>query len=700
MANGLQNMTPERRILLATVLCVTVSVVFTLFIAPPPKPRDQNMPQIPEVIGGEEGGLKPRAEDSAGAPPPAPERAASATSGAEVSSTSSLTSSSAPLAQVVPLPATREFTIDTPRARYVFSTQGASLRSCRLKDYPENDPPLELLESERNNAKPPEEIAFWQARVEELRARLEDRGDYRYKKGEPVPETAWVELVPRYADTAEFPLSLHFKPGLNDQALRYEIAGEDLTLAAGQTASVTFTAETASGLVFIKAFTFSGDKPEFEVSVQTRISGGAQALAESLGRHWVIEWPDGLAHLPFHYPGSQEENQLRILLNDSMQSPTTREWLRKQAVGAGEVREYRHLLEGRVGWIGIETRYFLATLIPQSPTVQGVFMTSGLLQRPAAVETRMGVGLIAPFSDLPQRFQVYVGPKVSHTLAKLGGGLDRLVYDSWFGSICLLVEWLLGIFYALIPSYGIAIVLLCVFSKIVLYPLTYKQAQTQMRMAELQPKIAELKEKYKDDTQKFSQEQMKLWKKHGVNPASGCLPMLAQLPIFIALYRTIQSSIDLRGAPFLWISDLSLPDMTLFLPVNVPFLGSVLNVLPIVMTAVSLWQMHEQKKMMPDPSQGQMMMFMTLFFFVILYHFSAGLVLYWLTNSVTQIIQQKIMEHLGHAATPAARLAALPGQSAVLTPSQDGDEPDIERPAAARPALQRARPGKRKTGKS
>ncbi|KXK32088.1 MAG: Membrane protein insertase YidC [Candidatus Hinthialibacteria bacterium OLB16] len=253
-------------------------------------------------------------------------------------------------------------------------------------------------------------------------------------------------------------------------------------------------------------------------------------------------------------------------------------------------------------------------MIPQGEASQGVYIAENIGQRPS-IDTRMGIGLVTPLTGQPSKFIVYAGPKLSDTLAKLGGGLDRVVYDSWFGSICLLVEWLLALFYSVIPSYGVAIILLCVFSKVALYPLTYKQAQTQMRMAALQPKIAELKEKFKDDSQKLSQEQMKLWKKHGVNPASGCLPMLAQLPIFIALYRTIQSSIDLRGAPFLWISDLSLPDMTFFLPANLPFLGNALNILPVLMTLISLWQMHEQKKMMPDPNQAQIMMFMTAFFF-------------------------------------------------------------------------------------
>jgi YidC/Oxa1 family membrane protein insertase len=197
----------------------------------------------------------------------------------------------------------------------------------------------------------------------------------------------------------------------------------------------------------------------------------------------------------------------------------------------------------------------------------------------------------------------------------------------------------------------------------------------QKKMGELQPKIAELKEKYKDDQQKQSQEMMKLWKKHGVNPMSGCLPMLAQLPIFIALYRTVQSSIDLRGASFLWIDDLSLPDMTFFLPFSLPYIGNAVNVLPFVMMAISFIQMQQQKKYMPDPSQAQVMTIMTLMFPFILYHFQSGLVLYWTANSLTQWIQQKAMEHMGHAA-PRGKLAAGASSN-----GDEEEEPEDEGPA-------------------
>lgn len=692
MANFLKNLSPERRILFATSLCVMLSVVFTLLMPPPAPSPEEQRPQITAPLPGQEASLSPKATDTAVIQSPTITQVAEAL----VAATPTVVKGGNPLDNLDPGLEVREVVIDTPSIRFKFSTRGACLTSMQLKEYTEIDPPVRLLEAQRDSAITPDIREFWQKRIEEVLQRQEQRGNQKIHKGDPVPESFWVELVPNYEDTDDFPLALLFGKDLSDGNLVYECDQNSQALDSGGMVQITFTAKTATGLTLRKTLAIHSDHPQFDVEVQVSAEDGLKAHHESIGEQFVLEWPDGLAHLPFHYPGAQEENHMRALLDDSMQSPTLRDWMHKQAIAAGQAEEFRYPLDGRIGWICIETRYFIATMIPQGENCRGVYMAEKIDRRPS-IDTRMGIGLISPLTDQPEKFVVYAGPKLSDTLASLGGGLDRVVYDSWFGSICLLVEWLLGVFYTVIPSYGVAIILLCIFSKMLLYPLTYKQAQTQMKMAELQPKIAELKEKFKDDAQKLSQEQMKLWKKHGVNPASGCLPMLAQLPIFIALYRTIQSSIDLRGAPFLWISDLSLPDMTFFLPTNLPFLGNALNILPVLMTLISLWQMHEQKKMMPDPNQAQIMMFMTVFFFFILYHFSSGLVLYWMTNSLTQMIQQKIMEHLGHAATPAARMATV-----AATDTGGSTEVDLVPRPDNRPNPSRkvVRSGRKKTGKS
>jgi YidC/Oxa1 family membrane protein insertase len=700
MAGFLDNLSHERRILIAAMLCIAFSFVFSSLFAPPPPPPESQGPESDrpaELLSDET--LEDREAETADVL----ERAgvpAAATAPPELTDVpDSAQRFEDPLHQTDP-PPVQEVVVDTPRARYVFSTAGATLRSCRLKDYAENDPPVELLEAERDAAFNPEVKSFWQARIEEVERRNDRIGNKRFRKGDTIPEEAWVELVPAYSDQQGFPLQLRFGAGATDQALVYQCDRSGaVEVSPGEELEIRFVATTDSGVSIVKRIAFSPEDPAFTLQIETSAHEGLPAVRKTIGEHWVLEWPDGLGHFPFQYKGSQEANWLYSMRDDSKEnSPTYRQWLLKQAPAGtlGETpQDYRHGLPGAyLDWINVETRYFIASFMPQKEPMSGVYIASDIRQR-HEFDTRVGIGVISETSEAPKTIRVYTGPKLTDVLADLAYGLDRVVYDSWFGAICLFVEWLLGVFYALIPSYGVAIVLLCILSKVLLYPLTYKQAQMQMKMAELQPKIKELQERFKDDKQKLSQEQMKLWKKHGVNPASGCLPMLAQLPIFIALYRTIQSSIDLRGAPFLWIDDLSLPDMSFFLPFSLPFIGVALNVLPLIMTAISVMQMQQQKQSMPDPAQAQMMTFMPVIFLFVLYNFSSGLVLYWTFNSLTQWAQQKVMEHLGHAHTPQDRARLSAGAESKAGPDDEGG-PD--RPRKKIPPQKKSKPKRRRAG--
>lgn len=164
------------------------------------------------------------------------------------------------------------------------------------------------------------------------------------------------------------------------------------------------------------------------------------------------------------------------------------------------------------------------------------------------------------------------------------------------------------------------------------------------RMQQLQPMINQLKEKYKHDKQRMGKEQMLLFKKYGANPMSGCLPMVLQLPVFFALFRTLQLSFEMRQAPFvLWINDLSRPDTLMTLPFTIPFIGNALNILPLVMTGASFVQMKTTPKApAADPqaqAQQKMMSFMPIMFAFILYNMPSGLTLYWTVSTVFSIIE-------------------------------------------------------------
>jgi YidC/Oxa1 family membrane protein insertase len=214
-------------------------------------------------------------------------------------------------------------------------------------------------------------------------------------------------------------------------------------------------------------------------------------------------------------------------------------------------------------------------------------------------------------------FNYYAGPMLLDQLRKIDRGAV-----SEYGFLSTILLRILQFFHGLIPNYGLAIILLTLVVRAALYPLTLKQTKSMASMQKIQPKVQEIKERYKDTPQKFNEEVLKLYQKHNVNPLGGCLPLLLQLPILIALYNTIRIAVELRKTPFLWISDLSK--------------GDPLLILPIAIAAI----MYYQQGKMTDPQQQQMMAFMPMFMFVITWSLPAGLLVYWFASSVIGLLQQ------------------------------------------------------------
>jgi YidC/Oxa1 family membrane protein insertase len=238
----------------------------------------------------------------------------------------------------------------------------------------------------------------------------------------------------------------------------------------------------------------------------------------------------------------------------------------------------------------------------------------------------------------------YAGPKEYRTLARIGeqfqNRADLVMQFGFFGffakALLLAMNWVHDITHV---GYGWVIVLITIIIKVVFWPMTAASTRSMKRMQALAPEVKALKEKYKDDPQKFTQKQMELWKKNKVSPVSGCLPMFIQMPVFFGFYTMIRSAIELRGAHFLWVSDLSKPDTLFIIPgTHFPF-----NLLPLLMGATMLWQSHLQPPSPGmDPSQAKMMRYMPLFFMVFLYNYSAGLALYMTVSYLLTIVQTKI----------------------------------------------------------
>jgi YidC/Oxa1 family membrane protein insertase len=244
---------------------------------------------------------------------------------------------------------------------------------------------------------------------------------------------------------------------------------------------------------------------------------------------------------------------------------------------------------------------------------------------------------LAPGQEKAYSFSLYLGPKDIEILKKQGVRLERTIDFGWFDIIAKPLLLSLKFFYRFLGNYGLAIILLTIIIKIIFWPLTHKSFQSMKEMQKIQPEIAKLKEKYKNNKEEFARQQMGLYKKYKVNPLGGCLPMLLQIPVFIALYRSLMDSIELRHANFIsfWINDLSAKDPT--------------YVAPIIMGLSMLLQ----QKMTPsaaDPAQAKMMMFMPLIFTVMFLNFPSGLVIYWLVNNVLSIAQQLYINKKSHNA--------------------------------------------------
>jgi YidC/Oxa1 family membrane protein insertase len=247
-------------------------------------------------------------------------------------------------------------------------------------------------------------------------------------------------------------------------------------------------------------------------------------------------------------------------------------------------------------------------------------------------------------SSVERQIVLFAGPKEYRTLAVIGeeyqNHADLIMQFGFFGffakALLLAMNWLHDV---TTLGYGLVIVLITVIIKMIFWPLTAASTRSMKRMQALAPEVAVLKEKYKDDPQKFTQKQWELWKKNKVSPMGGCLPMLIQTPVFIGFFTMIRSAIELRGAHFLWASDLSKPDTLFTIPgTNFPF-----NLLPLLMGAVMVWQAHLQPPSPGmDPSQAKLMRYMPLVILIFLYNYSAGMALYMTVSNLLSILQMKV----------------------------------------------------------
>lgn len=277
------------------------------------------------------------------------------------------------------------------------------------------------------------------------------------------------------------------------------------------------------------------------------------------------------------------------------------------------------------GWIAMIQHYFMAAWIPPTGTLEtfytDVYLDSRYILRKISQPVTLPPGVSHRFDN-----RLFLGPKLQDTLAGIATGLELAVDYGWLTILAQPIFWLLSAIHSIVGNWGWAIIILTILIKLAFYPLSATSYKSMANMREVAPRLQALKDRYGDDKQRFQQAMMDLYKKEKINPLGGCLPILVQIPVFIALYWVLLESVELRHAPFaLWINNLSSPD---------PFF-----VLPLIM-GVSMFVQQKLNPPPPDPIQAKVLMTLPFVFTVFFAFFPAGLVLYWVVNNILSISQQ------------------------------------------------------------
>lgn len=476
-----------------------------------------------------------------------------------------------------------------------------------------------------------------------FRARFTNRGGEivgwelnRYKTSSKVGSPA-VQLMYQ-GGRFKRPLSIQLSDTDQSRQLAealYQIDRDFSTLsAANPVGHLTFTYRSPDGsLVIRKQLTFHYDS--YLIDIALSVEGVRGAFDVGLGTNFgIVEWGEGFIGLigPASLVGDKLEKEIPDIQSDR---------------------------QGEVRWLALQDKYFISVLIPTGAS-------SVVLKKETEKVVSASVHYSGATSGAPRTLRLYAGPKEYDTLKSFNLGLEDTIDFGWFiyGSWSLVKAVAKPLFSVLrflhdfTHNYGISIILLTLGIKALFVPLQYKSYKSMKQMQEIQPKVVALQNKFKDDRDRLNKELIKLYRDHKVNPVGGCLPMLLQTPVFVALFNILYMTIDLRQAPFVgWITDLSVQD---------PY-----YILPIIMGV----SMVVQQKIMPttmDPTQAKVMLILPAFMTLLFLTFPAGLVLYWLTNNVLTIGQQVVTDrYVFKTSTP------FVGTAMPLFP----DEPDGGKPA-------------------
>ncbi|KOE64794.1 membrane protein insertase YidC [Aggregatibacter actinomycetemcomitans] len=406
------------------------------------------------------------------------------------------------------------------------------------------------------------------------------------------------------------------KDGIDTKSGRadYQADGDNFKLADGQNELSVPLVYVKDGVTYRKVFTLK--RGEYNIAVNYEINNQSDKTieVEPYGqlRHTLVESSGNVA-MPTYTGGaysSSETNYKKYSFSDMENANLS--------------------INTKAGWVAVLQHYFVSAWIPNQDADNQLYTLIDKTNNIGSIGYRGPVTSIQPNTTETLTSKLWTGPKLQNEMAQVANHLDLTVDYGWAWFIAKPLFWLLTFIQKLVHNWGVAIICVTLVVKAILYPLTKAQYTSMAKMRMLQPKLQEMRERFGEDRQRMSQEMMKLYKDEKVNPLGGCLPLLLQMPIFIALYWTFLEAVELRHAPFFgWIQDLFAQD---------PY-----YILPILMGA----SMFLLQKMSPtpvaDPMQQKVMTFMPLIFMVFFLWFPAGLVLYWLVSNLITIIQQQLI---------------------------------------------------------
>ena len=410
--------------------------------------------------------------------------------------------------------------------------------------------------------------------------------------------------------------------------------GDDLNLSGpwdvhskenGVIQKIVFKKEVFSGMFIYKSLLFYEDS--YVVDVELDLTN----VSNNIYRNAMFGWSGGLS--------STEEN-----LEDDLYYFNSYVYqggeLENLKVGKGESED--KTFNGTTDWAALRTKYFTVAIIPENNKAVDRVTLSGVGDE--KTETYGASFVFDPINK--EGFRLYLGPLEYDRVTSLGVGLESIMDFGWsfIRPISKGVLYALKSMHGFIPNYGFVLIVFAFLIKLIVYPLTKKSYQSMSAMQAVAPEINELKEKYKSNPTKLNQATMELYKKRGVNPLGGCLPMLLQMPLLFALFQVFRTTIELRAEPFIWwITDLSSPDTVLLLPFKIPIYGSHVAILPVLMVVSMFVQQRMMSGAAQQPQQKTMQYFMTAFFFLMFNGFPSGLNLYYTLFNVLTIAQQKLI---------------------------------------------------------